>query len=69
VKKIAISTIDFYRNYISIMKLPTCKFQPTCSQYAQEAIEKRGVLMGTLLSAKRILRCNPFTKGGYDPVE
>ena len=67
-KRVAISGIDFYRNHISIMKLPTCKFQPTCSQYAREAIKKKGFFVGALLSVKRILRCNPFSKGGYDPV-
>ncbi len=46
----------------------TCKFYPTCSQYAMEAVEKYGAWKGTLLAAWRILRCNPFSEGGYDPV-
>lgn len=51
------------------MKRPCCKFYPTCSQYALEAIQKYGVLKGGIMSIKRILRCNPFNKGGYDPVK
>lgn len=68
-KKIFIGLIKFYRKYISGMKgAPTCKFIPTCSEYSIEAIEKYGALKGGLLSIWRILRCNPFSKGGYDPV-
>ena len=50
------------------MKKPCCRFYPTCSQYALEAIQKHGAFKGSLLAAYRILRCNPFSKGGYDPV-
>ena len=68
-KNIVIGLIKFYRKYISGMKsTPTCKFIPTCSQYGIEAIEKYGALKGGLLTIWRILRCNPFSKGGYDPV-
>ena len=68
-KKIFIGLIKFYRNYLSGMKkTPTCKFIPTCSEYGIEAIEKYGALKGGLLTIWRILRCNPFSKGGYDPV-
>ena len=68
-KKIFIGLIKFYRKYLSGLKTaPTCKYYPTCSQYAIEAIEKYGALKGGLLSIWRILRCNPFSKGGYDPV-
>ena len=68
-KKIFIGLIKFYRKYISGMKTtPTCKFIPTCSEYGIEAIEKYGALKGGLLTVWRILRCNPFSKGGYDPV-
>lgn len=67
-KKFFIFLINFYRKNISPFKGPTCRFQPTCSQYAIEAIEKRGVFVGIILSVYRILRCNPFCKGGYDPV-
>jgi hypothetical protein len=58
-----------YRKYISPLKRPSCRFYPTCSQYAIEAIEKYGALKGTLISIKRILRCHPFNKGGYDPLK
>jgi putative membrane protein insertion efficiency factor len=68
IKKIIISIVKLYRKYISPLKKPCCRFTPTCSQYAIEAIEKYGVLKGLYLSVKRILRCNPFCKGGYDPV-
>lgn len=68
-KKIFIGLIKFYRKYLSGMKTtPTCKFIPTCSEYSIEAIEKHGALKGGLLTIWRILRCNPFSKGGYDPV-
>lgn len=68
-KKIFIGLIKFYRKYLSPLKgHVTCKYFPTCSQYAIEAIEKYGVLKGGLLAVWRILRCNPFSKGGYDPV-
>ncbi|MDO4170877.1 MAG: membrane protein insertion efficiency factor YidD [Lachnospiraceae bacterium] len=68
-KKVALSCIRFYQKYLSVMKGgPTCKYTPTCSQYAIEAIEKYGFIKGGLLAAWRILRCNPFSKGGYDPV-
>ena len=68
-KKICISMIRFYQKYLSPMKMRYhCIYTTTCSQYGIEAIEKYGVLKGGLLTAWRILRCNPFAKGGYDPV-
>ena len=68
-KRIFIGLIQFYRKYISGIKPePTCKYIPTCSEYAIQAIEKYGAFKGGLLSVWRILRCNPFSKGGYDPV-
>ena len=68
-KKVLIWLIKFYRKYISGMKsAPTCKYYPTCSEYGLQAIEKYGALKGGLLTIWRILRCNPFSKGGYDPV-
>lgn len=61
--------IRFYQQYLSAMKGgPTCRFVPTCSAYAYEAITKYGVIKGGALALWRILRCNPFSKGGYDPV-
>jgi putative membrane protein insertion efficiency factor len=68
-KKVLISLIRFYQRRISPYKKPCCRFYPTCSAYAIEAIEKKGVLRGGLMSVWRILRCNPFCKGGFDPVE
>ena len=68
-KKIFIGLIKFYRKYISGIKShPTCKFTPTCSEYGIQAIEKYGAFKGGILTLWRILRCNPFSKGGYDPV-
>ena len=68
-KKIFIGLIKFYRTYLSGLKAaPTCKYIPTCSEYGIEAIEKYGALKGGILTMWRILRCNPFSKGGYDPV-
>ncbi|MDR0269689.1 membrane protein insertion efficiency factor YidD [Paenibacillus sp.] len=60
--------IHFYRKYISPLKPPTCRFYPTCSAYALEAIEVHGALKGSLLAAKRIAKCQPFHPGGLDPV-
>ena len=60
--------IGLYRKYISPLKPPCCRFTPTCSAYAIEAFRKRGFFVGMILTISRILRCNPFSKGGYDPV-
>jgi putative membrane protein insertion efficiency factor len=68
-KKIVIYSIKKYRKYISPLKAPSCRFYPTCSQYSIEAIEKYGLTKGGLLALKRIFRCNPYSKGGYDPVK
>lgn len=67
-KAILISLIRFYRGYISPLKPPTCRFYPSCSHYALESIGTHGALRGALMAAWRILRCNPFVRGGYDPV-
>lgn len=68
-KKILIAVIKFYRKNISPYKRHgQCIYIPTCSQYGLEAIEKYGAFKGGFLTLKRILRCNPFAKGGYDPV-
>lgn len=67
-RKALSAPIRFYRRYLSRLKPPMCRFHPTCSEYALEAIERHGVLRGCALAAWRILRCNPLVKGGYDPV-
>lgn len=68
IKNFLIILIKFYQKYISGLKSTKCPYIPTCSQYGLEAIEKYGAFKGSLLAAWRILRCNPFSKGGYDPV-
>ncbi len=67
-KNIIISIIKFYQNFISPFLPRRCRFYPTCSQYACEAILKYGLIKGIIKSIWRILRCNPFNPGGYDPV-
>ncbi len=61
--------IRCYQRCLSPMIPPCCRFEPTCSNYAIEAIRKKGILKGLLLATWRLLRCNPWCKGGYDPVE
>ena len=60
--------IKFYKISISPILPPSCKHYPTCSDYAIEALQRYGILKGSYLSVLRVLRCNPFFKGGYDPV-
>lgn len=67
-KRVLIGLVRFYRRYISPMRPPCCRFIPTCSQYAIEALEKYGAVKGGYLALRRILRCTPLCKGGYDPV-
>lgn len=67
-KIIPISLIKFYRYFISPILGSNCRFTPTCSEYAIEAINKHGTIKGSWLGFKRILRCNPLCKHGYDPV-
>jgi putative membrane protein insertion efficiency factor len=67
-KTLCILLIRFYQLFISPLFPPTCRFYPTCSQYAIEAIQKKGVLRGVFLAIKRIAKCHPFHPGGYDPV-
>jgi putative membrane protein insertion efficiency factor len=68
-KRLLIALIKFYRNILSPFKLQTCRFYPSCSEYAAQSIEKHGVIAGSFKAAKRLLRCHPFSAGGYDPVE
>jgi len=68
-KYILIYLIKFYQKAISSFFLPSCRFYPTCSEYSVQSINKHGTIKGLVLSVWRILRCNPFNKGGYDPVK
>ena len=68
-KRLLLAMIRFYRRYISPNKPPCCRYIPTCSQYAKEAIEKYGAAKGSWLAVKRLSRCHPFSKHDmYDPV-
>ena len=67
-KRALMGAIRLYRRHISPMCPPCCRFTPTCSAYALEAVEKYGALKGGFLALKRILKCHPFHPGGYDPV-
>ena len=67
-KRALLWLIRFYRAAISPHHQPCCRFTPTCSQYALEAVEKYGAVKGGCLALRRILRCNPLCRGGYDPV-
>lgn len=68
-KKFLIFIIKLYRKYISPLKKPCCRFYPSCSQYAIDAISKHGSIRGGFMAIKRIIKCNPFNPGGYDPVK
>lgn len=66
--RIALGLIKLYQNTLSRVMPSVCRFRPTCSQYALEAIMRYGFARGITLATKRLVRCNPFTEGGYDPV-
>ncbi|NMB83632.1 MAG: membrane protein insertion efficiency factor YidD [Ignavibacteria bacterium] len=66
---IFIYLIKLYQKFISPLFPPSCRFYPTCSEYAVQSFQKYGIVKGGIKSIWRILRCNPFNKGGYDPVE
>ncbi len=68
-QRLALKLIRFYQNYLSFLNGPTvCRFQPRCSEYTYQAIQKYGILAGTLMGIKRLSRCHPFHKAGIDPV-
>ncbi len=67
-RRIAVAPIRFYQRFLSPLKPPTCRFTPSCSSYAIEAVQTHGLLRGFALATWRILRCQPFCKGGHDPV-
>lgn len=68
-KRLPILLIKFYQKFISPLKKPSCRFYPSCSEYAIQALNKYGFLIGSYMAVKRIIRCNPFNPGGYDPVK
>ena len=65
---LAIGPIRFYQRAISPLLPPSCRYSPTCSQYALEAVQRHGLMRGVWMGLKRIMRCHPFCSGGYDPV-
>ena len=67
-KTVVLGVIKLYQRFVSPLLPPSCRFVPSCSRYAYEAIEKHGLLKGGWLGIKRISRCHPFNAGGYDPV-
>lgn len=69
VKRLIIAGIDFYRQIISPLKPQTCRFYPSCSSYARDAVTRYGVFAGFWLSVKRLARCHPWHPGGYDPLK
>jgi uncharacterized protein len=68
-RRIVVAPIVVYRRVISPLLPPRCKYHPSCSEYAIQAIEEFGILRGLVLAAWRLLRCNPFSHGGFDPVQ
>jgi putative membrane protein insertion efficiency factor len=68
-KKVGVALIKVYRRVVSPMLPPSCRFTPSCSLYTLQAIEKYGLLRGSFMGARRLLRCHPFSEGGYDPVK
>lgn len=67
-KTVALSLLRFYKTRVSPGLPSACRYTPTCSEYAMEAIERHGVLRGSWLATRRLVSCNPFSRGGYDPV-
>ena len=67
-RRVWLLPVRFYQRVISPLTPPSCRYSPSCSQYAIDAVEGRGIFLGTLLAAWRILRCNPLFAGGHDPV-
>ena len=68
-KKIIISTIKVYQRRVSPLKKPSCRFYPTCSQYAIDAVSRYGAFRGSIMAVIRLLKCHPFHPGGHDPVK
>jgi putative membrane protein insertion efficiency factor len=68
-RAVVLAPVRFYRRFVSPGLPPRCKYEPSCSRYAVQAVERYGILRGLVLAAWRLLRCNPWSHGGYDPVE
>jgi putative membrane protein insertion efficiency factor len=68
IRGVALFLLRFYKRFISPLLPPMCRFEPTCSVYTMQAVEKYGVLKGVWLGTRRLLRCHPFNPGGWDPV-
>ena len=69
IKAVLLTLLKFYKRFISPILPPLCKYEPTCSIYMMQAIEQKGIIKGLLLGTWRLIRCNPFSKGGWDPVD
>ena len=67
-RTVALALLRFYKRFISPLLPPMCRFEPTCSVYTMQAVEKYGALRGTWLGIRRLARCHPFNPGGWDPV-
>jgi len=68
VKRAVLAALRFYKRAVSPLLPAACRYTPTCSEYAMEAVEKHGALRGSALAVRRVLSCHPFARGGYDPV-
>jgi len=68
-KYVVLDLLSLYKAVVSPFLPPACRFEPTCSEYARQAVDKYGAVRGTWMGVKRILRCQPFCKGGHDPVK
>jgi uncharacterized protein len=66
---VALALLRFYKKFISPLLIPACRFSPSCSEYTYDAISRYGIWKGIYLGGKRILRCHPFSRGGFDPVK
>lgn len=67
-RRVVLAALRAYKRQVSPLLPPACRYTPTCSEYAVEAVERHGVLKGLALAVRRVLSCNPFSRGGYDPV-
>ena len=68
-KETGITLLKAYRRFVSPLLPPSCRFTPSCSLYTLQAVERYGLLRGSYMGARRVLRCHPFSKGGFDPVQ